>query len=206
MELVLPMIERIDGRIDHLSSGDVARFVEKLVSPDERAIIEAHLNECDHCRSDVVTIARLVRRGRGQRRNLVAAPLVAAAAVALWFTWGGSPAPADPNAFRDGTEGLQRLIVVQPANDAAVRTDTLAFVWQSAGDGAQYVFKVTDAQGDSVLQLLVSDSSVAIERNELRGRGASFFWFVDAVLPDGSTATSGARRFSVPDREGERPR
>jgi hypothetical protein len=197
MELVLTMIERSDGGTVHLTPGDVARFVEKRATADERRTIERHLNECDACRTEIIQVARFARGGGARRRVFVAVPVAAAAALLVWVAVGPSAGGVDPNRLRAGSEGLQRIEAVTPVDERVVRTDTVSFLWRSAGPGAQYSINITDTRGDPVSQALVADSVFVITIDALRGHGAVFFWYVDAVLPDGSTASTRVRRFSL---------
>ena len=196
MELVLTMIERSGDRAVHLSPGDVARYVEKRATMDERGVIERHLNECDDCRAEIIQVARFARGG-ARRRVVVAVPVAAAAALLVWLLSGPPAGDADPNRLRAGSEGLQRIEAVTPAEERVIRTDTVAFLWRSAGPGAQYSINITDTRGDPVHQALVADSVFVITIDALRGHGAVFFWYVDAVFPDGSTASTRVRRFSL---------
>ncbi len=197
MELVMTMPESVGVRHAHLSTREVARFVEKLATPEERSEVERHLNQCDTCRTEIVQVARFARSRATRRRVAVAVPITAAAAVLLWIVSGPPTSEGDPNAFRAGSDGLQRIEAVMPVRDRVIRSDTVSFVWRSAGPGAQYSITITDTRGDPVRQTLVSDSTFSIPTDALRSGGEVFFWRVDAALPDGSTASTGAKQFSI---------
>ena len=73
----------------HVESGEVAAYLDRALSAAERARVEAHLVDCEACRSEVIEVARLMRaRPYWQRWYVPAA--VAAAAVLLLIVWPGS--------------------------------------------------------------------------------------------------------------------
>jgi anti-sigma factor RsiW len=47
----------------HLTTDQVAAYLDGLVAPDERLRIEVHLTACDRCLQEVVEVIRQARSG-----------------------------------------------------------------------------------------------------------------------------------------------
>lgn len=190
----------------------VVRYVAGgLREEQELGALEAHLLTCANCREEV-RLALLVRAELG------APTLGAARSRASWFKRGsawwmlGTAAAAavlvlliarppyqprsDGTVLRGGAEGIPQVATVTPAPGAEVTGSGLKFVWQASGKDAHYRLTVTNAPGDVVWSVATSDTARALPRT-VRLQGGRYSWYVDALLPDGRSATSQVRSFTV---------
>jgi putative zinc finger protein len=178
----------------HLDSGEVASYLDRALAPTEQARLEAHLAECAECRGELIEVSRL-RHARARSRWWIVGPAVAAAAVGLFFVT--RPADTPGPVLRDGGEpSLPTIALVTPA-DSAAASATVAFTWRSVGAGASYRLAVTDERGDIVWSETSADTTGRPPGSVSLRTGRLYFWYVDALLPDGRSVTSGARRFTV---------
>ena len=63
---------------------------------------------------------------------------------------------------------------------------------------------VADAGGDPVWRTETRDTAVVLPPDVSLEPGARYVWFVDALLPDGGSATSGVHRFEIASSDPER--
>ena len=172
------------------------------------ADLETHLLTCSACREEVrigmvVRAAAAVPAARRRpwrltrRESWLTLGAAAAAAVVLFIARPTSHDGAVPAAVRGGTEGTPAIADVSPATGAVVSPASLAFVWRSAGTSAQYRLTVTNERGDIVWTGVSADTARRLPASVRLHSGASYFWYVDALLPDGGSATSQARRFTM---------
>ena len=181
-----------EDREDHLTEGMIAAYVDRRLGADERRGVEAHLAGCDDCRAEVVEVSRLVG---GRRRTWVVATGglgVAAAAVLVIALLPRGVTPDGP-VLRSGPDGTAAIAAVAPPEAATVPADSVRLVWRPAGAEASYRVTVTDARGDPVWSAGTADT--AITAGPALMPGTLYYWYVDALLPDGHTATTGVRSF-----------
>jgi hypothetical protein len=170
--------------------------------------LETHLLTCDTCREEV-RLGSVVRAELGapatlhQVRSLprrsawVFLGAAAAAAVVFVIARPISHDGSDRPVVRGGEEGVPVIVAVSPAPAAVVPPASLAFVWRSVGTGAQYRLTVTNSPGDVVWTGASADTVQHVRPNARLRSGQSYFWYVDALLPDGGSATSRVRRFTL---------
>jgi len=180
----------------HLTAGDLAGYLDRVLPPPERQRVESHLAECDECRAELVQVARVVR-GRRQRRWMIALPAAAAAGVALLLLVRPVATPPGEPVTRGGGDepGATVVAVAAPVEDAVVPRGGTTFVWRPLREEASYRVTVTDATGGVVWTGSTSDTALALPPTVSLAGGRSYFWYVDALLPDGRSATSGVRSF-----------
>ena len=180
---------------EHLDSGAVAAYVDRAVAPAERDRIESHLADCPECRDEVVQVTRLRRGMHSARKWLIAVPAAAAAIVTLVLL---RPADTSPSGtLRDGGERGLHVALLAPAESLEARpVGALTFVWRSVGGGVSYRFALTDQSGDIVWNTTSADTAVLLDTAD-RLRPGRYFWYVDALLRDGRSVTSGARSLRI---------
>lgn len=189
-----------DPAAPHLESAEVAAYLDRALSPVERARVDGHLADCAECRSEVREVAQLLGSRAGPRRWIVLGTLAAAAVMA-----GLLLAPAErvrteagrAPRFREGAEGVPAIAVVVPGESTAVAVGAVVFTWRSAGADAHYRVRLMDAAGDVAWTAETHDTTVTLPPTVSLARGGAYFWYVDALLVDGGTATSGAHSFRV---------
>ena len=174
-----------------------------LLSPEDEQALEAHLAECLECRRVATEAALLLGEEARRRKWVVAAPaaaLAAAAALALFVILpAGEHGPPVRDTMRSGSDrGLESLPAVEitlPVAENSVQPDSVRFVWRRAAPEALYRLAVTDSAGGRVWETTTSDTTAGIPSDLGLEAGRRYFWYVDALLPDGSEASSGVEEF-----------
>lgn len=186
----------------HSSTGDpmhlppelLSGYLDDDVSSDERSRVEMHLASCAECRAEFADVRRLLLpRARSWVPFLV--PAAAAAAVLLVVAL-----PRDseaPSATRARPPAEVPLAVVSPAPGAEVAPGPVAFTWRSAGPGANYALTLQEPDGRVAWTSLGADTIAVLPDSLALAPGRTWFWFVDAMLPDGSSLSTGIRRFAT---------
>lgn len=186
--------------MNHLSAELIARYIDQDVGPRERSEVEAHAAECEACGADLIGAARSVRRSRLPARPRHIAPVLGAAAAillvgvgAIVAGWFGRQGPR----FRDAAPGEPSVRVVRPAHRSVLPRDSLTFVWRSAVPGAAYSFTLTDEIGDILWRDETSDTTLSLDRDVALRPGERYFWYIDALFPDGRVAESGLHELTA---------
>ncbi len=188
----------------HLSETDIAAYIDGVVAADDRRRMEAHLVWCDACRTEMVA----------SQSAVFAAPPVGRRTRGSW-TWAGAAAAAavivvagsiltqradDRDVVRSAPSPAPAtrpvVTVVSPGDGQRLGADR-KLVWRSAGTGASYRITIGDDSGQPVHSMMVQDTSVTLPASVPLASGKKFFWYVDASLPGGATATSGLVSFTV---------
>ena len=181
----------------HLESGEVASYLDRVLAPAEQARVEAHLADCAECRGEVIDVSR-VRHIRSRSRWLILGPAVAAAAIALFLFARPAETPAPGTVLRAGEEPPRAAVaLVAPAEDAAIASRFPTFTWRASEAGVSYRLTVSDRRGDVVWTTTTSDTTAHAPTDVRFLVGRPYFWYVDALLPDGRSVTSGARKFTT---------
>jgi hypothetical protein len=154
--------------------------------------VEAHLAQCDECRAEVVDVVRMFRMRRRSWIVPTAGVGIAAAAV-LVITMMPRGVPPNGPVLRNGPAGMAAITMIAPADSATVPVDSVRLVWHPAGADASYSVTVTDLRGDAVWSAATSDTAITAGAALLAG--TAYYWYVDALLPDGHTVTTGVRSF-----------
>jgi len=182
-----------DRVVDHLPPDAVAAFVDGSATPDERARAVAHFARCPACREELREVHRMVR-DRRRRRLTIVVPLAAAAAAAL-FVLRPVGTPAGNSALIERSAPVvARFAVVAPTPTAPVASDSVVFVWSRAGDGANYRVTLVTEDGTTVWSGTTSDTSAMVPDSVALAPDRDWFWYVDALFPDGRSSTTGIHR------------
>jgi anti-sigma factor RsiW len=177
---------------DHLTESVIAAYLDRRMGAEERRVVDSHLAGCDECRTEVVDVSRLVSQRKRPWLVAAAGLGVAAAAVLVIALAPRGVAPGGP-VLRNGAEGPAAIAAVAPADSGLVAADSARFVWRSAGADATYRLTVTDVRGDPVWSATMGDTAVAVTAGLMPM--TSYYWYVDALLPDGRSVTTGVRTF-----------
>jgi hypothetical protein len=174
----------------HLDPAEVADYVGRTISGDGRRRVERHLADCETCTEEVAAIARLARPTASPRWMPYAAAAAVLAGLLVFWPRGGSRVPDDT--LRDGGSSVA-ITVVEPA-DGAVVAGSATLVWRAVPRALAYRVLVTRSDGDSLWAVHTSDTVVNIP--EMAGEGSvTRHWYVDALLADGSSVSSGMRSY-----------
>ena len=186
---------------DHLTEIDIAAYIDGV---GDRRRTEAHLAWCDACRSEMIAsqAAALAappvgRRARGSFTwvGAVAAAAIIVVAGSILTQRAGDrdvvrSSPVPPSAARPS------ITVVSPGDGQRLGPDR-KLEWRSAGAGASYRITIGDDSGQPVHSATAKDTSITVPASVRLVPGKKLFWYVDASLPDGTTATSGLMSFAV---------
>lgn len=180
--------------------GLIERYVSGRLSDEPgRTELEAHLLMCAACR-DEVRLAMVVRAelGAPQRRSWWWLGVGAAAAVLILLvarpTFRSRP---DDTVERGTTEGLPVITALSPPLDAVVPPRAIRFLWHSVDHNVQYRLSLTNQRGDMLWSFETMDTTALLPADVRVQRGNPYFWYIDALLADGRSATSRVQRFTV---------
>lgn len=189
----------------HAEPSEIAAYLDDRLPEAEKVRLQAHLAECTACRDEMVELVELMEvHQRVGRRRWIAPVVVAAAAAAALIVL--VPAvredPDEPSAFRAPEaaaerEAVRTIATSTPDADRPVERAGLAFSWQPIEEDASYRVTVTDSSGVPMWVAETDETRLALPEEVGLESGGSYLWFVDAVLPDGSTATSGVHPFQI---------
>jgi hypothetical protein len=190
---------------DHLTPEGLAAYLDGAVGSDERLRIQEHLEGCDSCRQEAAEVVLLLQRRGNRRVKRLAVPVAAAAAVAaiLLLTpslQNGGRGPGERVRVPEPASGVEALPTVRalsPAPGSTVGQADLVFAWEEAGEDAVYRLTVTDESGEPLWFHETTQTTVPLPLDVELLSEQTFFWFVDVLLPDGSTASTGVMSFSV---------
>ena len=177
---------------------EIASYLDRGLSDQDRSRVEDHLAECFECRENVAGAQQLMTNLRRPRRVAALAGLVAVAAAALFVV---SPAlirarqPLDL-VTRDANTSSTLAAHASPAT--AGNQSTIRFSWAAAPDVGSYRFVLSTADGTTVWSYSGADTSVTLPENVTLDRDSTYAWFVDATLNDGTTRSTGLQQLRVP--------
>jgi anti-sigma factor RsiW len=189
------------------TAGEIAAFLDGRLEGAELSRVQGILAADPAARQELIKASRIVASApstREPKRSWVPAfaTLAAAAAIAIVLiparnlSRESAPVAAERRAPADDPPKIQ---VVVPAEGSPVRNDDHPFTWRGV-DGASYRVIVSDVAGNTVLQKNTTDTVLAIPESLLANEGATYYFAVYALLPDGSSLGSGAHEFVVSPR------
>jgi hypothetical protein len=187
----------------HFEPETVAAYAEHRLNPTDLAQMEAHLAECALCRGEILAVRRIIDPRAASRWRRPPYWAAAAAVVLLmvggrvsWTRFGpgdGLGSLPDRSHAAPGT-GLEGHL---PEADGSVAPGSeVRFVWGATAEGSTFRVTVLDERGVLLWSEETGDTAVAMPPGIL-DRGETYFWYVDALAPDGHSLTSGPRRFVV---------
>ncbi len=191
--------------IQHPTSEDVAAYLDGALTGAAKARFQDHLSRCDECRLEVSERPEQLHAGSNRRRWTIAAPAAAAAAAVVLLIAGPLARDADqapvgavrgPEASAE-REAVPTVELLEPAPLAEVIRGRLVFRWEAVASEALYRITVTDERGDPVWSDSTSRTSVAPPSEAELELGRVYYWYLDALLPDGRTYTAELRSFSL---------
>lgn len=185
---------------DHPSAGEMAAYVDGVVTHEERQHLENHLSECARCRAELVVV-REATRSKPSRLRWVAGAAATAAAIALLLLTpamiddAADPVLRGPDAADPAAGTTNVIAAVAPREMTEVAPEELRFVWRSAGPDAQYRLTITTEAGDPVASITTADTIVTSLEDAELAPDTEYFWWVEALRADRATAESRLLRF-----------
>ena len=188
--------------MEHLSSEELGAFLANSLTEKERDAVERHLVSCAECRSDLVEAQRaIISAPPAQRtfaRNWITVAGLAAAAVLAIAVWPRNDATRNPVRVERTTPIVAGTVtIVSPAANSEIDQTTPTFTWNK-DDGSSYRITVTDEGGKPLWSESTADTTIVLPATTQLTRNARFFWYVDALRPDGRSVTSGINGFRTP--------
>ena len=188
--------------MNHLSPEVLAGYLDDALPAEERRQAELHLASCGECRLELAEVRALEPRHTGIRApswlnsdvrmsRPVLISLAAAAALLLVVA-----IPRDtptPSTVRSGSRTNPLLEIVSPLPSEPV-VPPVTFVWRNAGPGASYSLTLQREDGRLAWTSSTADTSIAVPDSLELGSGRTWFWYVDALLPDGQALSTGVQR------------
>jgi hypothetical protein len=176
---------------EHLPDEILAAYLDGALSSSEQGAAETHFADCRACRGRLLRASEAVtnRNPRSRRLPLASGVAVAAAAVAVVFFNVPDPAP-EPPTLRNGQVDAAVIAVVQPPLGAEV-VSPVRFVWHSFRPDLRYRFTITTTEGIEVWTTDTTDTVLVQPQNVELMDGDTYLWYVDALLADGSSISTG---------------
>lgn len=181
----------------HLDPHDVVAYLERTLSQSDRARVEAHLAACEDCSNEIAEVWRLWRPGVKPTSWLpIGLAAAAVIAVVVLLRPAGNRAEMPAADVLRGSERASAVITVAPADSAVVQGQPV-LVWRPVPGATGYRVTLSREDGDSLWTGSSSDTTAAVPAGVALGRSARYFWYVDALLPDGQSLTSGIHEFTT---------
>jgi hypothetical protein len=174
---------------------EIASYLDRGLSQADRDRVEDHMTECAECRHKVADAHQLISGLRRPRRFSVAAIATLAAAAALVVV---------PTLLRDNQQSarvmresatLRSLQVYEPRGETV--STPLHFAWASASKAVSYDFTLSKPDGTTIWSVTLTDTTATLPSDIRIDRGASYVWYADAKMVDGSSRTTGLREIKV---------
>jgi anti-sigma factor RsiW len=194
----------------HLTSETLAAHLDRALERDERERVERHLAGCITCRAELREIEAMLRatpgsaiapaRRRSTPRRFALPATVGIAAALLVFVL--SPRRADTPVVRDGAaapagETSSPVVTVVPPRGATVGASALTLGWRSVAADANYHVALVDSVGRALWSTRTGDTTAVVPADVVARTAGRVFWYVDALRPDGHSATSGMTELRI---------
>lgn len=194
--------ENVRGRnlTEHLSSEVVAAFRDGGLSASDRAVAELHLAHCVPCRQEMIEVDRFLANGARPHTRIgrsALAGLGLAAAVVFGFVIIQDIDDSSGGERMRGEEGLAAMRQVTAMDPAGVVELPVRFAWTSSEAGAFYRFSLVEEDGSALYSTGTRDTSLDLPDSVGLVGGETYFWYVDAILTDGRSITTGFQSFTV---------
>jgi hypothetical protein len=143
----------------------------------------------------VIAVLKMVAGARRRRWPTLAA--FAAAATLLLVVWlrvvdrGGPGGPV----VRDREPAPFAAVIILTPDSLA--TLPLTFTWHGVSSATAYRVSLTSTTGDLIWSGATSDTAIGVPDSVSLAAGHAYFYYVDALLADGTSGTSGVREVRV---------
>jgi len=178
---------------EHLSATEIAAFIDRTLTPRDRARAELHLSGCGRCRAEVAACARLAASAPTPQRRRPTWPILGVAAalmVAVVLRSASKPGDGQSSQARTSADGRANMFTVFPQRDADIRRGELRFVWRRDDRSTGYRIIVADETGAPVWTEDKGDTSASPPAAIPFKTGVRYYWRVEALHLDGSVAQS----------------
>ena len=186
----------------HLSSEQLAGYIDGSLTASDRSSVEAHLADCAMCRAEFVATSRIAETAPGPARRrvrpLVLGAVAAALLIAVMRRQAGVPTEDRVRSGLDaGASARGVLTVVTPTSNQNVSASGIRFVWRKSASIIEYTVTVQDADGRVRWTTSTSDTSIALPDSVVVAAGSVVHWYVDGLRADGRSVGSGRQQLTV---------
>ena len=187
--------------VQHLSATEIAGFIDSTLSPDARTAAELHLSGCAQCREELASCLRLSTTAPSRSSSRVGWPLLASIAAAILIMVVLRPGQQRTMVDRTrerATVTTASSLAVAPADGESIERRDLQFVWRRDPAAVSYHVVVTDSAGGPAWRSDdLTDTSTRPSPIARLSSGARYYWRVDALHADGSSAQSPTAGFRI---------
>lgn len=190
----------------HSSASDISAYLDQTLSEGDHKRVETHLATCSECREEVVELSRLLR-SYPRRRPLLHWAMAAGIAATLALMLGRVPWIDEAKHLTGPVEQIERgarpeedhrLSAWTPAKGVPHHRDSLILTWGAAqGSRVQYRATLSTSDGQVLWTASTPDTMLVPPRSLDLRKGETFYWYTDAILPDGRTLTTGVQEFRM---------
>jgi len=179
----------------HLDPNDIAAYVDGALDDAARARVDAHLAACGQCRAELIAVRRILAGAPRRRRWFALTTIAAAAAVVLLIVWPRDRERGVPGGpvVRDG-ETPGAVMLIAPDSVAGL---PLSFAWRPLPNATTYRVSLTTTSGVLIWSGATADTTMAVPDSVSVASGTAFYYYVDALLTDGTSVSSGVRQVRV---------
>lgn len=189
----------------HLSPEDVAAYLTRAVTEEERLRIERHLVTCPACCDELVALGHGLSETRKPWVTPMRVGVAAAAVLAGILLLGprvGLLVPDGEPALRGPQAPLETMLrpsieALAPEGGSAVDRDSVLFVWRPAAEDSYYSLTLTDREGGLIWRGNTRDTLLTLDSDVRLSAGEEYYWYVDALLDTGESPTTGVHRFTA---------
>ena len=186
----------------HMRSDVVAAYLDRTLSEPDRLLVEAHMAHCHECRHEVLDVSRTLSARHRIWKYAAGVAAAAAAIGALMFTTPvlrhqeRGPVLRGPSV---GAEGANQLSISAetPPNGAELARSDLQFGWSPVSGAVWYRFVLTDDSGRELWKADLSDTGTSIPASVSLEPETDYYWYVDVLLSDGRSSSTGTRSFRI---------
>jgi len=193
--------------LTHLTPEQIAAYTASALTDAELSAVERHLLICESCRDEVVDAVRFTKRWPFRFRYSVVLPAAAVAVLLAGIMTiiggtDGAPTRAERVLRNASAEGLATFDIIEPEDGAIVATSGLVFRWHAEEPDPHYRIHILNERGELVWEEASSDTTIQLPEQIVLEPGASYFWYVDALLRGVRSSTTGVREFTATEQSG----
>jgi hypothetical protein len=190
---------------NHLSAAEIASFIDRTLEGEVRARAVEHLSICERCRDEVAACVRLATTVPAEKdtsvvwRTVAVVAAVLVLAVALRSPWRQQATTGGERSVTAERSApmSNHITTVLPADSVIIARSRLQFVWRRDERATTYALAVDDSSGKPIWTSEISDTTSILPDSVRLSPSGLYFWHVDALHIDGSSAKSSAMAFRI---------